>query len=200
MKTLKMAQKDIADRTRMLASLKKLEEAVVENKGRMNVLSQEFSKVGTYREVVTKQEAMILRLEGVLKTMAVQTKGIRTEAEVYHKEREENERLRNNLETYQVPDNHGEYGRLRQEIQKLEGEITKLQAELVSNRPTSSYKSKQVGDLASKEVDLDRLNARVSALERQISNNAADYAQQIIVLKAKLAEKEAILTSIQKQL
>lgn len=195
-----MAQKDIADRTKMLASLKKIEETVGENRGRMNVMAREFSKVGTYREVINKQEAMILRLEGILKTMATQSKSVRTEAEIYSKEREENDRLRKNIDVYKVPDNHGEFSKLTSEVRRLEGEITKMQAEMVSNRPTSSYKDKQVGDLASKEVALDRMNARIEALERQITNNTTNYAQQITVLKSKLAEKEAILTSIQKQL
>lgn len=195
-----MAQKDIADRTKMLASLKKIEETVGENRGRMNVMAREFSKVGTYREVINKQEAMILRLEGILKTMATQSKSVRTEAEIYSKEREENDRLRKNIDVYKVPDNHGEFSKLTSEVRRIEGEITKMQAEMVSNRPTSSYKDKQVGDLASKEVALDRMNARIEALERQITNNTTNYAQQITVLKSKLAEKEAILTSIQKQL
>lgn len=195
-----MAQKDIADRTKMLASVQKIEETVAENRGRMNVMAKEFANVGTYREVINKQEAMILRLEGILKTMATQSKAVRTEAEVYSKEREENDRLRKNIDTYKVPDNHGEYARLGGEIRRLEEEITKLQAELVSNRPTSSYKHKQVGDLASKEVTLNKMNARIEALERQISTNSTDYAQRISVLKSKLAEKEGILTSIQKQL
>lgn len=200
MKTLKMAQKDIADRTKVLATLQKLEQAVGENRGKMSVMAHEFAKVGMYRDVINKQEAMIIRLEGILKTMASQSKVVRTEAETYMKEREENDRLRNNIENYKVPDNHGEFQKLRAEIRRLEQEITKLQAELVSNRPTSSYKSKQLGDIASKEVTLDRYNARIQALERQISTNAMTYAQQITTLKAKIAEKDAILISLQKQL
>lgn len=200
MKTLKMAQKDIADRTKVLATLQKLEESLNENRGKMSVMAHEFGKVGMYRDVINKQEAMILRLEGILKTMASQSKGVRIEAETYLKEREENERLRNNIENYKVPNNHGEYQRLKSEIKRLEQEVTKLQADLVSNRPVSSYKSKQVGDIASKEVTLEKYNARIVALERQISTNATTYAQQITVLKAKIAEKDAILISIQKQL
>ena len=200
MKTLKMAQKDIADRTKVLATLQKLEEAIGENRGKMTVMAHEFGKVGMYRDVINKQEAMIIRLEGILKTMASQTKTVRIESETYYKEREENDRLRTNIETYQVPDNHGEFKQLKTEVRRLEEEITKLQGELVSNRPVSSHKSRQVNDIASKEVTLEKYNARIFALERQIGANTTSYAQQITVLKAKIAEKDAVLISIQKQL
>lgn len=199
MKTLKMAQKDIANRTKVLASLQRLEETISEIKGKIGVMGHEFGKVHLYRDTINKQESMILRLEAILKTMAKQSKGVRTDSEQVMKEIEENERLKNNVDSYKQPDNSGEYGKYRMEVRKLEEEINKMQADLVSNRPTDVYKSKQVGDVASKEVDLDRFNARIDALENQLTANNTNYAQQIIVLKAKVAEKDAMLKALQKQ-
>jgi chromosome segregation ATPase len=199
MKTLKMAQKDIADRTKVLANLKKIEESTNEITGQMAVMAHEFGKVGSYRETINKQEAMILRLEGILKTMAKQSKEVRVGADNFSKEIEENEKLRNNIQVYKVPDNHGQYAQYKEVVKKLEKEITQLQAELVSNRPVSAYKAKQVGDRAAKEVLLDRANARSFALEQQISGNTTNYAQQIAVLKSKIAEKDAMLKAISKE-
>ena len=199
MKTLKMAQKDIADRTKVLATLKKMEDSTAEISGKMAVMAHEFGKVGMYRDTINKQESMILRLEAILKTMAQQSKDVRQGAEIFSKEFEENEKLRHNVESYKVPDNHGEYAKHKEEIRRLEKEVSKLQEELISNRPVSAYKAKQVGDRASKEVQLDRTNARIYALEQQITNNTTNYAQQIAILKSKIAEKDAMLKAIQKE-
>ena len=200
MKTLKLAQKDIADRTKVLASLKKLEDAIAETSAALALLSNEFSKAGLYRDTINKNESMILRLEAILKTVARDTRGVRGDLNFFTKELNENLKLKNNIEAYAAPDNHGEHARFKQEVARLELDISRLQAELASARPQSMYKQKQVGELAGKEVHLDRVNARVEALERQGSLNSAAYAQQIVVLKTKIAEKDAMLKAISKEL
>lgn len=200
MKTLKMAQKDISERTKVLASLKKLEDAIGEITSKLGIIQHEFGKVGMYRDTINKNESMILRLEGILKSMARETKGVRVDLNYFTREMDENLKLKNNIESYKVPESHGEYQRYKQEVSKLENDITKLQEELLSHRPQSMYKKKQFGDIADKEVHLDRINARIEALERQNESNNINFAQQITILKTKIAEKEAMLKAISKEL
>jgi myosin heavy subunit len=154
MKALKMAQSDIANRTRVLASVHKIEEATAEITSQIGMIGHEFQKVGMYREAIRKQEDMILRLEGILKQMTVQTKGLRSETDKYGNEMEENERLKKNLKSYSAPDNTGETKQLRDQVRGLESEIDVLRGQLVSKAPLNAYQSERLGDIAGMQVKL----------------------------------------------
>lgn len=199
MKTLKMAQKDIAGRTKVLATNQRIEEAIAEVSAKIGTISHEFTKIGSYKETINKQESMILRLENILKTMAKESKDIRVDYERYSKQSEENARLRANIENFRNPDKSDEAMALRSEIRKVESQIRKLQDEVLSQRPKSAYRQEDVAWRVDKEVELEKFNARADALERQLYTNDTNHAQEVTKYKTRLAEKEAILKSINQE-
>jgi len=92
---------------------------------------------------------------------------------------------------------NSELERYKMECNKLENLVAELREDLKSKRPmTSGGSSDWERDRIELEVKLSRSNARVEALQQEMTDNARNFAKEISQLKIIVSEKQALLDSI----
>jgi len=95
---------------------------------------------------------------------------------------------------------NSELERYKMESMKLENLVAELKEELKSKRPmTSGGSADWDRDRIEFEVKLSKANARVEALQQEMTDNARNFAKEISQLKIIISEKQALLDSISQQ-
>lgn len=194
--TLKRAQKDIAGRTHMLGKLKDLEEKIKEIDSQGMLMEREFGRVRQYKETISKQEAMILKLEVMLKDMASDTREIRKDARNFEELLLENEKLKNQINGFRSPENLELSLQCKQQIKNLDLDIENLREQISSQRPPTREGADLRMKLIDHEVRLEEELAKTAALEVQIRKDVVKYSQEIMRLKAVIEEKNAIIKAL----
>lgn len=195
-KTLKKAQKDIAGRTHIISKMKGLEDNLRAMGNQTQALAREFKRSKGYKQTISKQETMILRLESILKNMADDTKNVRREYKKYEDEMIENSKLKNQIKNYQNAESLETALKKKDEIKKLDEQIHNLRAQLSSQRPKTAEKREMFNKRLDIEIAYEREKSRAEALEREIEVSAQKYSREIVKLKAVIEEKNAFLRSI----
>ena len=90
-----------------------------------------------------------------------------------------------------------EANRLRKEVQLLENLVQELRAELKNKRPQTANANQEWEDeKIDLEVRLQKQQARVDALQQELTNTATHAAREISKLKLVIAEKESLIDTM----
>lgn len=195
-KTLKRAQKDIAGRTHLITKMKGADDNVKAMDRQLGSLTREFKRTSAYKETISKQEAMILKLESILKNMASDTKNVRNEYKVYEKAMMENAQLKKQMNGVHNTDTLEMVLKSKAEIKAIDREINNLRAQLSSQDAPTVKNQEIVSKRLDMEIGLERELTRAECLEEEINLSAQKFSRQIVGLKAGIEEKNAFLRSI----
>lgn len=193
---LKKAQKDIAGRTSMIEGLQKIKNDIRGFDQQGNMMSREFDRVTTYKRTIAKQEAMILKLEIMLKDMANDTKEIRREVRGVEEIENENLRLKHQTEKYQSANTHEIISKSKETISQLDSMIEGLRIQVESQIPREVNQEDLALNRINLEVRVEEMKTHAAALEVQLRKDAVKYGQEIVKLKAIIEEKNAIIKNI----
>ncbi|CAD8086706.1 unnamed protein product [Paramecium primaurelia] len=195
-KALKTAQKDIASARQLEVELESLQRVHQENAKKMLVMQQEIQKVGVYKEAVKKQETVISKLEKLMETSLKDAQKARQAQLEVEQLKSENLNLQKQLKGIVYGEDIGELERYKQECQRLERIVANMKEELRNKRPVSNSGADWEQDKMELEVKLHKANARIEALQDEMTYNAKNYAKEIAQLKLIIAEKQALLDSL----
>ncbi|CAK88568.1 unnamed protein product (macronuclear) [Paramecium tetraurelia] len=195
-KALKTAQKDIASARQLEVELESLQRVHQENAKKMLVMQQEIQKVGVYKEAVKKQETVISKLEKLMETSLKDAQKARQAQLEVEQLKSENLNLQKQLKGIVYGEDIGELERYKQECQRLEKIVANMKEELRNKRPVSNSGADWEQDKMELEVKLHKANARIEALQDEMTYNAKNYAKEIAQLKLIIAEKQALLDSL----
>lgn len=89
-----------------------------------------------------------------------------------------------------------EVDRLRREISLLESLVAELREELKNKRPQTAGQHDWEDEKIDFEVRLQKSQARVDAMQQEMTMNAAKYAKEITKLKLIISEKESLIETM----
>jgi len=199
-KSLKAAQKEIAQSRQLQAELENLQKKHTEGAKRLMGLQQEISKVQLYKDTIKKQEKVIGKLEKLMETTLKDTQKARGALVDFEQLKTENMNLQKQLKemAFGSDGENTEFERYKQECKKLERIVAELKEELKSKRPTTSYGGS--GDWEREKIELEiklqRANSRVEALQEEMTENTRNFAKEISRLKITISEKQAMLDTL----
>lgn len=202
-KMLNNAQSEIANARKLGQELEELQKQHELDMEKYLGLQRETQKMSLYRETITKQEEVISKTEEILKKKLTEIERLKRGEMEIEQLRTENMKLQKELKDLVINSNPGLLGKVNPEVDKLKGEIRRLenvikdlQEELKLKRPVSAEKHEIQSNILDLEVKLHKANARVASLEDELRENSIRYAQEISRLKMILSEKESIIESL----
>jgi hypothetical protein len=198
-KSLKSAQKDIAESKHLQTEMEIMQKKHTDQSRRLLGIQQEASKINLFKETIKKQEKVIAKLEKLMEQTLKDTQKARSQLVELEHLKSENLELQQKLKqmAFGPGNENSELERYKMECHKLENLAAELREELKSKRPTTSGGSADWDrDRIELEVKLSRANARVEALQQEMTENARNFAKSIAELKIIISEKQALLDSI----
>jgi chromosome segregation ATPase len=197
-KALKAAQRDIASTTQLQNEYENLQKAHVDNSRKLLAMQQEIKQIGLYRETIKKQERVIAKLEKLLETTLKDTQKNKKEILELEKLKTENLQLQKQLKTmaYGPEGEGGELEKYKLEVSKLERIVAELRDEIKSKRPQTSYGDEVEREKIELEVNLAKAQARIEAIQSEMTENARNFAREISDLKIQLTVGIFLIDSI----
>mmetsp|Transcript_34749 Transcript_34749/g.40638 ORF Transcript_34749/g.40638 Transcript_34749/m.40638 type:complete len:858 (-) Transcript_34749:61-2634(-) len=198
-KSLKAAQRDIAQSKQLQAELDGIQKKHMEAAKKLLAMQQEISKTQLYKDTIKKQEKVISKLEKLMETTLKDTQKARNSLLELEQLKTENINLQKQLKqiAYGPEGENSDVEKYRREVSRLENLVSDLREELKSKRPTTSYGSTEMeSQKMDLEVKLHRANARVEALQDEMAENAKNFAKEISQLKIIISEKQALLDTL----
>ena len=155
---------------------------------RLAELSKELQKTNLYKDTIRKQEKVIAKLEALLEKTLKDTQRARDGMLELEKLRTENLELQQALKNSAMNmHDSDEVERLRKEISILESLVAELREELRNKRPQTAGNTDWEDEKIEYEVRLQKAQARVDAMQNEMSSSASLYAKQIAQLKLIIA-------------
>ena len=102
--------------------------------------------------------------------------------------------LKSNM--FSNPNDSDEADRFRREISLLESLVAELREELRNKRPMSAGNQDWDDEKIEFEVKLQKANARIDAMQNEMTSNAAGFAREMSKLKLIIAEKESLIETM----
>lgn len=159
-------------------------------------MNRALDKLKGYKATIQKQESVINKLEYLLKKTMADTKSSRDSQLEMERLRTENLELKSRLKNAVSQD---PTQIANDEIRRLERLVNELRAQLQSKRPVTE--SGTSGDWEREkmelEVQLQRADLRVQAMQDELDNNATRFAKEIAHYKGLVAEKQSIIDTMQ---
>ena len=179
---LKSAQQELAQSQQIQAELEIVKQQLKESAKTIYSLKQDISKTDLYKATIKKQEKVISKLEALMENTFKDTEKARNALVELEQLKTENLNIKNQLKKSQKGDsNEAQY--YKKECERLEGLINNLREELKSKRPVSVSSSELEREKMELEVKLLKANARVEALQNEMTENAKNFAKEISTLK-----------------
>lgn len=198
-KAIKQAQDEVSEAYKYKAELDKLREKHEKEMHRMQKVQTQVDKVKVYRETIKKQEAVISKLEKILDRTLKDTQSARETAQELEKLKTENLELQRRLKdsAYGGKDANEQS---RQEIRRLERLVQELNEQLRSKRPDTreirTGTPLQDNERIRLEVDLQKAELRMQAMQDEMDRNAARFAREISHYKGLIAEKQSVIDTM----
>lgn len=89
-----------------------------------------------------------------------------------------------------------EVDRLRRELGLMESLVAELREELKNKRPQTAGQHDWEDEKIDYEVRLQKSQARVDAMQNEMTMNASKYAKEITKLKLIISEKESLIETM----
>jgi len=209
-RSLKSANVDLVQAKQTQAELENMQQAYAEAMRRLAEYGKEAQKTSLYKDTIKKQERVITKLETLLEKTLKDTQRARDGVLELEKLRTENLELQQALKSGGGPQQYGmakgdmmgdsdEVHRLRGEVQLLEGLVSELRAELKNKRPQTPTGG-PLGDWEDQRIDMEvkaqKAQARIDALQNELTNSAQMYAREISKLKLIIAEKDSLIETM----
>lgn len=207
-RALKSANVDLVQAKQTQAELENMQQAYAEAMRRLAEYGKEAQKTSLYKDTIKKQERVITKLETLLEKTLKDTQRARDGVLELEKLRTENLELQQALKSNNGgPQQYGmskdvdsdEVHRLRGEVQLLEGLVSELRAELKNKRPQTPTGG-PLGDWEDQRIDMEvkaqKAQARIDALQAELTNSAQMYAREISKLKLIIAEKDSLIETM----
>ena len=196
-RALKSANQDLANAKQLQTELENISHAHTKKARKLMELNKEISKINLYKDTIRKQEKVISKLEALLEKTIKDTKRAREGMLELEKLRTENLELQRNVkDASRLKGSSSEVDRLRSEVQMLETLVAELRDELKSKRPQTAGQADWEEEKIEYEVKLQKAEARVEAIQNELTMSAAEHAKEISRLKMIIAEKESIIETI----
>ena len=172
----------------MQTELENMQHAYNDSARRLQELSKELQKTNLYKDTIRKQEKVIAKLEALLEKTLKDTQRARDGMLELEKLRTENielqQALKNNTVNMRDSD---EFDRLRREISLLESLVAELREELKNKRPQTAGQTDWEDEKIDYEVRVQKAQARVDAMQNEMTSAAQIYAKEFSKLKLIIA-------------
>ena len=172
----------------MQTELENMQHAYNDSARRLQELSKELQKTNLYKDTIRKQEKVIAKLEALLEKTLKDTQRARDGMLELEKLRTENielqQALKNNTVNMRDSD---EVDRLRREISLLESLVAELREELKNKRPQTAGQTDWEDEKIDYEVRVQKAQARVDAMQNEMTSAAQIYAKEFSKLKLIIA-------------
>jgi len=197
-KTLKSANQDIAQAKKIQAELENLQSSHQDKAKKLLDMQKEVKRVNLYKDTIRKQEKVIAKFEVLMEKTLKDTKKAREGSLELEKLKTENFELQKILKeaSFGPKGENSEVERYRREIMQLENLVADLREELRSKRPQSSSGRDWEDEKIEIEVTLQKAQARVDAMQNEMTQNAGSFAKEISKLKMIIAEKQSIIDTM----
>lgn len=202
-KTIKQAQDEVSEAYKYKAELDRLRDKHEKEMHRMQKIQTQIDKVKVYRETIKKQETVISKLEKILERTLKDTQAARESAQELEKLKTENLELQRRLKesAYGGKDMNEQS---RQEVRRLERLVQELNEQLRSKRPDtrdnrsggSNGGALDDGERIRLEVDLQKAELRMQAMQDEMDRNASRFAKEISHYKGLIAEKQSVIDTM----
>lgn len=181
-----------------------MQQAYAEAMRRLQDSTKEVQKTNLYKDTIRKQERVISKLEVLLEKTLKDTQKARDGMLELEKLRTENIELQSALNkggsgamnkgyAYDSDEND----RLHRELQLMENLVQELRQELRNKRPmTANGNNDWEDEKIEMEVYIQKSNARINAMQNELTASATMYAKEIAKLKLLLAEKESLIETM----
>ena len=194
---MKSANQDLANAKQLQTELENVSHAHTKKAKKLMELNKEIAKINLYKDTIRKQEKVISKLEALLEKTLKDTKRAREGMLELEKLRTENLELQRHVkESGKHRGSASEADRLRSEVQMLETLVAELRDELKSKRPQTAGQADWEDEKVEYEVKLQKAEARVDAIQDELTTSAAEHAREIARLKTIIAEKESIIETM----
>ena len=194
-KVIRQAQDEVSEAYKYKAELDKLREKHEKDLHKLQKVQVQVDKTRMYRETIKKQEAVISKLEKLLDKTLKDSQLARESVQELERLRTENLELQKRIIENAYGGQGNEQG--KQEIRRLERLVQELKEQLRSKRPdTRDFQGDDGGDLMRLEVDLQRAELRVQAMQDEMDMNAVRFAKEIAHYKGLIAEKQSIIDTM----
>ena len=194
-KVIRQAQDEVSEAYKYKAELDKLREKHEKDLHKLQKVQVQVDKTRMYRETIKKQEAVISKLEKLLDKTLKDSQLARESVQELERLRTENLELQKRIKENAYGGQGNEQG--KQEIRRLERLVQELKEQLRSKRPdTRDFQGDDGGDLMRLEVDLQRAELRVQAMQDEMDMNAVRFAKEIAHYKGLIAEKQSIIDTM----
>lgn len=181
----------------MQTELENMQHAYNDSARRLQELGKELQKTNLYKDTIRKQEKVIAKLEALLEKTLKDTQRARDGMLELEKLRTENielqQALKQNATSFADSD---EMDRLRREISLLESLVSELREELKNKRPQSAGQTDWEDEKIDYEVRLQKAQARVDAMQNEMTSSAQMYAKEFTKLKMILAVRKSVIMLI----
>jgi len=200
-KTIKQAQDEVSEAYKYKTELDRLREKHEKEMHRMQKIQTQIDKVKVYRDTIKKQETVISKLEKILERTLKDTQAARESAQELEKLKTENLELQRRIK-------ESAYGskdmseQSKQEIRRLERLVQELNEQLRSKRPdTRGSGVSNAGPVGDEErmrleVDLQKAELRMQAMQDEMNRNASRFAKEISYYKGLIAEKQSVIDTM----
>jgi hypothetical protein len=193
-KVIRQAQDEVTEAYKYKAELDKLREKHEKDLHKLQKVQVHVDKIRVYRDTIKKQEAVISKLEKLLDRTLKDTQLARESAQELEKLKTENLELQKRIKESA----YGQTGteQSRQEIRRLERLVQELKEQLRSKRPDTRDSRGGDMDMIKLEVDLQKAELRVQAMQDEMEANAIRFAKEISHYKSQIAEKQSIIDTM----
>mmetsp|Transcript_38726 Transcript_38726/g.44333 ORF Transcript_38726/g.44333 Transcript_38726/m.44333 type:complete len:329 (-) Transcript_38726:27-1013(-) len=196
-RALKSANQDLANAKQLQTELENVSHAHTKKAKKLMELNKEIAKINLYKDTIRKQEKVISKLEALLEKTLKDTKRAREGMLELEKLRTENMELQKNAKDIgKFRGSASEADRLRSEVQMLETLVSELRDELKSKRPQTAGQADWEEEKIEFEVKLQKAEARVDAMQEEMTSSTAAHAREISRLKMIIAEKESVIETM----
>lgn len=197
-RALKSANQDLSNAKQLQTELENISHAHTKKAKKLMELNKEIAKINLYKDTIRKQEKVISKLEALLEKTLKDTKRAREGMLELEKLRTENLELQKGAKDMgKYKGSSSEADRLRSEVQMLETLVAELRDELKSKRPQSAGGADWEDERIEYEVKLQKAEARVDAMQEDLTHHTANHAREISRLKMIIAEKESIIETME---
>ena len=195
-KVIKQAQEEVTEAYKYKAELDKLREKHEKDLYKLQKVQVQIDKVRVYRDTIKKQETVISKLEKLLDKTLKDTQLARESVQELEKLRTENFELQKRIKE-NVFGGQGNNEQSKQEIRRLERLVQELKEQLRTKRPdTREVNEVNDVDVIRLEVDLQKAELRVQAMQDEMDMNAVKFAREIAHYKGLVAEKQSIIDTM----
>jgi hypothetical protein len=197
-KVIQSAQREVSEAYKFKGELEKLAAKHEDTNRKLQKTQALAEKSNAYRETVKKQERVIAKMEGLLEKTLKDTQQAREAATMLERLKTENLELRKQLRGAALGTGSTSVEQANREVRRLETLVAELQEQLRSKRPvTGDQHSDWEREKMELEIQLQKAELRVGAMQEEMDTNAVKFAKEISHYKALLAEKQSIIDTLQ---